>query len=281
MDNPQASSPMPDSRYSGILTIPGEQPQSMALRYQRAIRRQLEDAFPEHQNPGLADEVFSDIMTKIAEGDFRSWTPKPGQRFHKYLAQSVKNAALDYLKRQGRRAAGREEMEDIADKHEDPYAGFREDLVGKVLRSLSNYQGNRNTKPASRAGRRRNGYYTILRLALGEDTARPRKASEIIPLLPPSLRKRFEDQHQGAFRAQLHRARKLFAALLVREVAVLNQVGTRLQSVSGNDWMKLGEGRLRRLAQLDLRECSELLEILQELHLMAFVRYLAPRPGPA
>jgi hypothetical protein len=256
----------PPSRFSQIATRVGEEPVQMVLRYQKAIVRHLRRRF----DPGTADEVASDLFEKILAGTFARWEPGPGKRFHRYLAQSVNHAADDYLRRQRRlgRLTGLNQPADAAGDAEaaEGAAGFGRELVEKVLRELARYQSARNRTPAARAGRRRNAYFTILRLKLAHPDLTDR---QLAARLPAALRRRFGPR-PAAFRKQLQHARELFAALLVREAAA--PYGGPLAGVAVAD-------RLVRQVRRELRGPGELPGVLRELGLWPFVECLLPRDG--
>jgi len=200
-----------------VTTILGEAPENLIKRYQKAIYRLLNREYP-----NIANEVFSEIQLKIVAGDLEKWKPDPGKRFRDYFVTTIRNAAIDhlrrnksYVKRMQELLFYRENRTSASPTHPNANDSLDSELMNKALRELSKYQGARNRKPGSRTRQRPNLYATILRLRRKHKNLTD---LQLIERLPRQWREKYQAK-QWAFYKQVERARQLFAAFLVLEVA--------------------------------------------------------------
>lgn len=177
-----------------------------AACYCPAIRCYLEALLKDAHD---AEEVAQDFLLRVHVQGLAGANPERG-RFRDYLKKAVRNAALNYLRQKHatRRCTLSLEPEwlaDTADLQTDQrwLAEWRAALLDRVWQALEYHE---RRAPG-------NLCHTVLRLAVehpedGSRTLAARASARIGRLLRPD-----------AFRQQLSRARRLFADLLLREVA--------------------------------------------------------------
>ncbi len=181
-------------------------PSHFLIRYAASVRSYLVALLKDVQE---ADDVAQEFfLSVVAKGFVRADADRG--RFRDYLKTSVYNAAMSHLRRQRRQpglvdanvmqfvATAPASSDDVAWE-----ANWRQCLLERVWRAIESYE---HGAPESL-------YYTVLRQSVDfpeDDSATwaERVSSQIGRPLRPA-----------AFRKQLSRARRMFAELLVREVA--------------------------------------------------------------
>jgi RNA polymerase sigma factor (sigma-70 family) len=175
---------------------------ALVMRYRKAMRSYLGRFL---QNEADADEVAQDVLVKMLKGQFAGVTASRG-RFRDYLKVSVRNAALNHIRRQDKGATIDPEIlgSDSAGRaaEEDWLANWRRILLESARQSLAAYQ-------KQRPG---NVYATLLDLLaeFPDDDS-----EELARRLEKVLGQRYR---ADAVRKQISRARRKFAELLVDEV---------------------------------------------------------------
>jgi hypothetical protein len=192
-------------------------PAHVVKRYAPAIRRYFGVLL---RNEHDADEASQDFFLRIMQGGFSRARQERG-RFRDYLARSVRNAALNFLRGRGRPAAARTALP-VALAAEDPgpddrewLRGWRHCLVQRAWRALAKHQernpGNLCHTVLSLVGRHPGEDSEALAARVGSLTGRPLGAV--------------------AFRKQVSRARRILALILAAEVARTLDRPTRDQVV--------------------------------------------------
>ena len=218
-------------------------PARVVVRYAPAIRSYLEAIL---QNPHDADEVAQEFALHVLNHKFDGASPERG-RFRDYVKVSARNAALMYLRRKGRDARrwsltaelGAEPGQHVGRQRPaaaaaDEWVGhWRRCLLDKVWHALESHE---MRSPG-------NLFHTALRLSVDF----PKEDSEALAARAAAASGR--PVRADAFRKQLSRARRMFAELLVEEVA----------------------------ATLHQPTPAEVDEELADLGLMAYVRPYLPR----
>ncbi|MEM6469986.1 MAG: hypothetical protein AAF802_10565 [Planctomycetota bacterium] len=172
------------------------------LRYTEAMSRLLRLVL---EDEDAAREVLQAFLLKVVERGFRDSIPESG-RFRDYLARSLRNAAIDYLRLKKPQQASEEMLQQLESEWEDVDGQWRkqwtECLLDRAWQQLEHHQ---YETPNSIA-------YDSLRLS----TDKPESASsDLATELSSTLGRKIEP---ATFRQNLHRARLRFAALLVQEV---------------------------------------------------------------
>jgi RNA polymerase sigma-70 factor (ECF subfamily) len=181
-------------------------PAQFVLRYAPAIQKYLEALI---KDPHDAEEVAQDFLLGGLQRGFLRTDDLRG-RFRDYLKTGVRNAALMYFRRQKSARRGGPDPaylpardEATARAGDEWVAGWRRCVLDRAWQALEHHQ---SRSPG-------NLYYTVLRLAAEHpDADSPTLAARAGALAGRPLR-------ADAFRKQLSRARRLFAELLVAEVA--------------------------------------------------------------
>jgi hypothetical protein len=181
-------------------------PVQFVLRYAPAIRKYLEALI---KDPHDAEEVAQDFfLTGLQRGFLR--TDDLRGRFRAYLKTAVRNAALMHFRRRKSARNGGPDPAQLPDRGEararaeaEWVAGWRRCVLDRAWQALEHPQ---NCSPG-------NLCYTVLRLAAEyPDEDSPALAARAGALAGRPLR-------ADAFRKQLSRARRLFAELVMAEVA--------------------------------------------------------------
>lgn len=181
-------------------------PAQFLMRYGTAVRRYLGALV---RNPDDVDEVLQDFLTRGIERGFVRAEPLRG-RFRDYLKTAVRNAALSHLRR--RKPTGQDEfiLHELAAAPETPLAAdqqweaeWRQCVLARAWQALESQE---RRAPASLC-------HTVLQLSVQY----PDEDSK-------SLAARASGQagrpiRPDAFRKQVSRARRVFAELLLAEVA--------------------------------------------------------------
>jgi RNA polymerase sigma-70 factor (ECF subfamily) len=178
--------------------------QQLVLRYRGAVYRYLLGMV---RDPAAAEELAQDFAVRLLRGDFRRADPGRG-RFRDFLKAAVRHLVIDYWREQGKApvpldpaavAVGPAEEADL----DRPFLErWREELLNQTWDALEEVQA-RTGQP----------YHTVLRWKTEQPEQRSAQMAQRL------------SAHQGrpvtenALRKLLHRARKLFADLLVDEVA--------------------------------------------------------------
>lgn len=178
--------------------------QALLDRYGGAVRRYLRAALRDKE---AADEVFQEFALRLVRGDFRTADPERG-RFRSFVKTALHNLVVDFVRRTARNAQ-RPLDEASAAAIEQPAAQedlFRQSWSQELLdRSWAHL---RETERGGGAP-----YYAALRLLVDH----PELSSQ-------DLARSLSQQLGGEFtvgnvRVVIHRARQMFADLLVAEVA--------------------------------------------------------------
>lgn len=174
-------------------------------RYEKAIKKYL-CALLKNQND--AEDVAQDFFLWVTANGFPRARRERG-RFRDYLKVSVKNWALNFMRRK-RSPLNHPELSALPNREEPTQETDQEWLrqwrrcilerAWRVLEAHQNRSGN-------------DIYYTVLRLA----ASRPEEDSKTLANHASTILGR--PIRADAFRKQLSRARRLFAELLVKEVA--------------------------------------------------------------
>lgn len=174
------------------------------IRYAKAVRSYLQ-AFLGNAQDG--DDVAHDFFVRVVERGFSNANPERG-RFRDYLKIAVRNAALSHLRRRQRDPRSLEPSElPIADPESAANGEWLREWQACVLerawRALERHQ---RASPG-------NLCYTVLRVYVDHADENSRVlAHRVAALVGRSL-------HADTFRKQLSRARRVFAQLIVAEVA--------------------------------------------------------------
>lgn len=156
-----------------------------------------------------ADDVSQEFfMSVVAKGFIRADADRG--RFRDYLKVSVRNAAMTYLRRQRRQpglmdASVMQFVAAAPDSAEDAawLANWRQCLLDRVWRAIESHE---HAAPESL-------YHTILRLSVEYSEADSEQLAERVS------RQIGRPLRADALRKQRSRARRMFAELLLREVA--------------------------------------------------------------
>jgi hypothetical protein len=180
-------------------------PAQFVLRYAPAIRRYLGALL---RDPDAVDEVGQELLLRSLQSKFSPERVTRG-RFRDYLRSVVRNAALTWWRRQQSRPAAVDLDPDelagasgVAELERGWVDEWRRCLLERTWEALDAHQREASGNLA----------YTTLRVAVDHPDESPAQAARVSALAGRELK-------PEAFRKQLSRARRLFAALLVREVA--------------------------------------------------------------
>jgi hypothetical protein len=181
-------------------------PMQFVLRYAPAIQKYLHALL---KNSHDAEEVAQEFLLRGLEHGFLRTDALRG-RFRDYLKTAVRNAALTYLQRKRPTRTGGADPEQLLDAadvcsraDEEWLAEWRGCMLDRAWQALDNHQ---RLSPGNLA-------HTVLRVAVDyPDEDSPTLAARVAALSGRPLR-------AEAFRKQLSRARRLFAELLLAEVA--------------------------------------------------------------
>lgn len=180
--------------------------QSLLDRYGGAVRRYALAAL---RDEDAADEVFQEFALRFVRGDFGRADPGRG-RFRSYVKSAIYRLIVDYQRRRQRQRREKplpenlpEQPVDGASAEDDELflASWRDELLSRCWAKLEEQEGNTG-KP----------YHTALRLRADHPELR---SGELAERLGHVLGK---PTTAGAVRVLLHRARDVFAELLLDEV---------------------------------------------------------------
>lgn len=181
-------------------------PAQFLLRYGPAVRRYLSALL---KNPDDVDEVLQDFLARGIERGFIRTEALRG-RFRDYLKSAVRNAALSYLRRQKPVVQGEQILENLAAPADaEPGADrqweaeWKQCVLGRAWQGLESHE---HRSPG-------NLHHTVLRLTVEH----PEEDSKELAARASALSGR--PLRPDAFRKQISRARRLFAELLITEVA--------------------------------------------------------------
>jgi RNA polymerase sigma factor (sigma-70 family) len=218
MQQPYQAEPVPEPILDQISTCWHRVHDSayVAASYERAIRRYLEALL---KNTHDAEEVTQDFLLRVHEQGLGRARPERG-RFRDYLKKAVRNAALNFLRRQ--RAPGRSALplkpevlaDDAGPRAERQWlADWRRSLLERAWQALEIHQ---HLSPGSL-------YHTVLRLAVEHPD------EDSCALAERASAQAGRAVRPGTFRQQLSRARRLFAGFLTRAVARTLPAGWNLE----------------------------------------------------
>lgn len=181
--------------------------QRLLDRYGGAIRRYALSAL---RNEDAADEVFQEFALKFVRGDFGNADPERG-RFRAFVKTVVYRLIVDYQRRAkklGREGAMHTNIAEPAAETNDRYdddalfnTSWRDELLARCWQKLADDEA-KSGKP----------YHTVLRYRVDHPDLR---SPELADGLTKELGKPI---NAGAVRVLLHRARELFAEMLLDEV---------------------------------------------------------------
>jgi RNA polymerase sigma-70 factor (ECF subfamily) len=206
-----------------------EAQKQLLLRYYGAVYRYLLGIV---RDPQVAEDLTQDFAVRFLRGEFHRADPGRG-RFRDFLKAALRNLAHDYWRKQGKAPqsmdearAGPPATDSTADNSFDRQflEKWREELLSRTWEGLA----------AVEAGTG-HPYLTVLQRRTQEPDVR---SAQIAEQLSSQLNKPFTEV---AVRQLLHRAREMFADLLVEEV---------VQSIETRDLEKLEQ----ELVDLDLLE---------------------------
>lgn len=174
-------------------------------RYGGAIRRYLLGALRDEE---AAEEAFQEFSLRLIQGAFRNADPGHG-RFRNFVKTSLFHLIVDQQRRARRNAVQKRPLEpDTPDRqvHDDDLAeqeraflrSWREELLARCWNNLAEFQ-RKTGKP----------YDTVLRFRLAHSDMH---SPELAAALSQELGKPI---NAGAVRVLLHRAREMFADLLL------------------------------------------------------------------
>jgi RNA polymerase sigma factor (sigma-70 family) len=86
--------------------------QQLVLRYHKAIRSYLGALL---RDDDKADDVAHAVVIRILRGDFAGWAPQAGKKFRYYLKTAVRNAALNFLREESRKARTYQDLVDLVE----------------------------------------------------------------------------------------------------------------------------------------------------------------------
>jgi RNA polymerase sigma-70 factor (ECF subfamily) len=180
--------------------------QRLLERYGGAVRRYALSAL---RSEDAADEVFQEFALKFVRGDFGKADPERG-RFRAFVKTVVYRLIVDYQRRAkklGREGAMHSNLAEPADSTESKdddemfRSSWRDELLARCWQRLADDE-QKSGKP----------YHTVLRYRVAHPDLR---SPELADGLSEELGKLI---NAGAARVLLHRARELFAELLLDEV---------------------------------------------------------------
>jgi RNA polymerase sigma factor (sigma-70 family) len=208
MSKPSPADSVPQSALDQISTrwVHLQDPRQFLLRYGPAIQKYLQALL---KNADDVEEVKQDILVRVVQDSFSRANPDRG-RFRDYLKIAVRNTALSHLRRRRAVQVGDAALGQVPDPDASQPAAEQQWLaewqrcaLNKAWRALENHQ---RTSPG-------NLFHTVLKVAVEHPEEDSRELAErTAALIGRQLR-------ADAFRKQLSRARRMFAQLLVEEVA--------------------------------------------------------------
>jgi hypothetical protein len=181
-------------------------PGKFLVRYAPAIRSYLQALL---RNAHDAEEVEQDFLVRVVQNGFVRASPDRG-RFRDYLKTAVRNAALTRLRRKKEAAVGDFALlglaaadDTIPGTDEQWLADWRRCLLDRAWRALDSHQ---HRTPG-------NLFHTVLRAAVDHAEEDSRQLAARVNAQTG------REISAEAYRKQLSRARRVFAELLVEEVA--------------------------------------------------------------
>ncbi len=175
-------------------------PARFVRRYAVAIQRYVAALI---KNPHDAEEVSQEFFLRVSKHRFVH-TRQEGGRFRDYLKATVRNAALNFLRRHRDWKAIDPGIHGIPDRSDQTWlVEWRQCLLGRACRALEKHQ---RKSPG-------NLFHTVLNMVVNN----PLDDTQILAARTSALIGR--PIRAEAFRKQLSRARFMLAKLLVREVA--------------------------------------------------------------
>ncbi len=187
--------------------------QQLLDRYEPAVMRYLLGAL---RHPDAADEVFQEFALRFVRGDFQKASPERG-RFRSFVKTAIYHLIVDYQRRSKRERRN----QDLPFDHAAPLpsieqmdaeftSSWRIELLAQTWLDLHDRE-EETGKP----------YYTVLRFrADHSDLRSPELAAELTKQLNRPI-------NAGNVRVLVHRARELFADLLVANVEMSLENPTR------------------------------------------------------
>jgi RNA polymerase sigma factor (sigma-70 family) len=181
--------------------------QRLLEKYGGAVRKYALSAL---RNEDAAEDVFQEFALKFVRGDFGNADPQRG-RFRAFVKTVVYRLIVDYqrrVKKLGREGAMHSNIAEPAESEESKNddevfrTSWRDELLARCWQKLE-------------ADERESGkpYYTVLRYRVAHpDLRSPELAAGLTVELGKSI-------NAGAVRVLLHRARDLFAEMLLDEVS--------------------------------------------------------------
>lgn len=183
------------------------EPAHLVMRYAPAVQRYLHALI---SNPDDAEEVGQDFFLLVSKHGLPRTRQDRG-RFRDYLKKCVRNAACNFLRRN---QACKQQAMDIAHLAlaEETLVGLEEEWLGEWRHCILDRVWRRLREQQRKS--RGSLAYTVLRLCVDH----PNERSDVLAQkVAAQLKKPIRPE---AFRQQLSRARRLFAQLLVDEVAL-------------------------------------------------------------
>lgn len=181
-------------------------PTEFVTRYGPAVRSYLERLL---HNADDAEEVSQEFLLRAIQHGFTRAQPARG-RFRLYLKVAVRHAALNFLRQRKTLRKGQERLaEHLAQAaepaHDEAWTDdYRDCLLERVWRRLARHE---EGSPGSLA-------HTVLKAAADHSDEDSATLAQLVG------RQTGQKLSADAFRQQLSRGRRLFAALLVEEVAL-------------------------------------------------------------
>lgn len=174
------------------------------LRYAPAIRSYMHALLDDIQD---AEDVAQDFFVRVVERGFKQARPYRG-RFRDYLKIAVRNAALSHLRRKRQTACATALVslpaaDPSAAANREWLEAWRACLLERAWQALERHQKESTG----------NLCHSVLRVAIDHPNEDSRTLARRVSA------KIGRPLHAVAYRKQLSRARRLFAKLLVREVA--------------------------------------------------------------
>jgi RNA polymerase sigma-70 factor (ECF subfamily) len=186
-------------------------PVQFVVRYAPAIRNYLAALI---HDPNDAEEVLQEFLLRVSQHGFKR-VSEDGGRFRHYLIVAVRNAAISYLQQQRKRAKHARALPfDLTASATDPdrcwAIEWRNCLLERAWQMLHHLQ----------RGSPRSLCYTVLRARTDNPEA---DSAQLAVLVSQQAGRVLQPQ---ACRKQLSRARRLFAQLLVNELALTVEEAT-------------------------------------------------------
>jgi DNA-directed RNA polymerase specialized sigma24 family protein len=178
--------------------------QSLLDRYGGAVRRYLRASL---RDDDAADEVFQEFALRFVRGDFRAAHPERG-RFRSFVKTTLYHLIVDYHRSAGRRpgplpaVAVRSRAASGDADDERFHQAWRQELLDRSWAALAALEREQGTP-----------FHSALRMLVDDPRRRSR---EIAAQLSQRSNKPIS---AGNLRVVIHRARRLFAEQLVREVS--------------------------------------------------------------